>query len=50
MMFNIPVWIIGIFSGVMFLTLFFFGIYHCWLVYKGTTTNEEIRGKFKKYR
>ena len=46
---NIPVWVILIFSGGMFFCLFAFGLYHCSLLCRGRTTNEEMRGKYKRY-
>jgi flagellar biosynthesis protein FlhB len=47
---NIPVWIIMIYSGGFAISLFFFGLYHLSLIARGRTTNEEIRGKYRKYK
>ena len=46
----IVAWAIGIFAAMMWLLLFWFGLYHSCLICKNKTTNEEMRGKYKKYK
>jgi hypothetical protein len=47
---NFPVYIVLAFSGMIFLTLLFFAGYHGYLIAFGRTTNEEQRGKYRKYK
>lgn len=35
---------------MIFIVLFFFGFYHWYLVIKGRTTNEEVRGKYIQWK
>lgn len=46
MMINFPCWVITVFAIMMFFTLFPFSQYHLWLLARGRTTNEEVRGKY----
>ena len=47
---NIPVWAMVIFTVAMFMVLFWFGLYHAYLICRNRTTNEEMRGKYRKYK
>jgi hypothetical protein len=47
---NVPVYVVAAFSGMMFFTLFWFWLYHAYLVCRGRTTNEEARGKYAKWK
>ena len=47
---NYPCWIITCYAAMMLLVLLPFGLYHCWLIATGRTTNEEVRGKYHQWR
>lgn len=47
---SIIIWVIGIYAFVMWLVIFWFGIYHACLICRNRTTNEEVRGKYRKYK
>ena len=47
---NYPVWVITIYAGFILVAIVPFGFYHWWLVCKNRTTNEEVRGRYRKWR
>ena len=50
MMINFPLWIITIYGGMMIFAMFPFSSYHACLLAMGRTTNEEVRGRYDKWR
>lgn len=48
--FNIPALILSIVASTNALVLLPFSLYHFLLAFQGKTTNEHIRGKYRKYK
>lgn len=49
MMLNFPCWVTSLFGAFFIMALFPFGLYHWYLAIRGRTTNEEARGRYRKW-
>ena len=50
MLINFPLWIITIYGAMAIFAVFPFASYHSWLLAMGRTTNEEVRGRYDRWR
>lgn len=50
MLINFPCWIMTIYGAMMIFAMFPFASYHFWLLATGRTTNEEVRGRYDRWK